>query len=126
MRKSLAGAIAVFLLLTSCGGSSGGLDSCDDVAEAGLGLFQDALDELAAMSVEELVQAGEEGTPAAFTDLEAEGRELTTKAEELGCTDEELTAYLTGNIDRLEAEEGTAAEFVLEFLKADPQFDLFG
>lgn len=120
--KKLLAIIAVFgLVATACSSSDdgGGAQTCDDIAQAGLDLLQDALDELGGMSIDELASLGEGDQPAAFDDIERAGEQIDADATALGCDEAELEDYVVSRVDQLEA-DGPVAELILEELKSDP------
>ncbi len=123
MKRLLAVLFAAMMVLAACGDSSGGagdpgsIDDCDDLVGAGLEMLQDVLDELGELSFEDVAALGDE-PPEALNDLEARGQELEDRADELGCTDEELSAGLTARVDELEA-DGPFAELILEGIQTE-------
>ncbi|MDH3470780.1 MAG: hypothetical protein OEM94_05640 [Acidimicrobiia bacterium] len=117
--KKLFVFVAVMGLLAAACSSSSSADSCDDVAQAGLDLLQDALDELGGMSIEEVAALGEGEQPAAFDDIERAGDQIDEDATALGCDEADLEAYVVDRVDTLTA-DGAVAELVLAQLQADP------
>lgn len=120
MRRAAAIILAGSLVVAACSSSDDAesAETCDDLARAGLALIQDVLDELDGMSIEELVELGDQ-EPEAFANLEAEGQALDTKATDLGCGEDELSAYVASNVDDLDA-NGPVSELILEQIKSDP------
>jgi hypothetical protein len=120
MRRAAVIILAGSLVVAACSSSDDAesAETCDDLAEAGLTLIQDVLNELDDMSIEDLVELGDE-EPEAFLNLEAEGEALDTKATELGCEEDELSAFVASNVDDLEA-DGPVSELILEQIKANP------
>jgi hypothetical protein len=100
MRKIITLLAVGGLLIGSCGGGSDA-DTCEGIADQGMAVVQDMLDEIDDMSVEELL-AGEE--PAAITDLTAKMDELEVRADELGCSDEEMEELFTARLGNLTAD----------------------
>lgn len=121
MRRAAAIIILVgTFIAAACGGGddAGSAETCDDLAQAGLDLIQDVLNELDDMSLEELIELGDE-EPEAFQNLEAEGQALDTRATELSCDEDALSAFVASNVSDLEA-SGPVSELILEQIKADP------
>ncbi len=90
---------------------------CDEVVDAGIDLLQGVLDEVAELSLAEVIALGDE-PPAALGELEARGRDLEARAGEIGCSDEELQAGLTGRLHELDA-RGPLAELILDGLRSE-------
>jgi hypothetical protein len=124
-RVLIAGGMALVLVLGACssdsdssGGSISDASNCDELAEATFALVDEALDEVAKMSVAELIEAGESGeVPAAFDKIEESGAEAEEKAADLDCAEEVGAAFLCANIDKLST-EGAAATVVEQFQAA--------
>ena len=84
-------------------------ETCSEVADETIVLMQDLIDEveseLGEMSVEELIASfgsGEE-LPSVVA-FEEKAEQLSERAGELGCTQEQLDAAVADRTDRLEAE----------------------
>lgn len=119
MRRAAAVILATALFVAACSSDdAASAETCDDLARSALALIQDVLDELDGMSIEDLVELGDQ-EPEAFANLEAEGQALDTKATELGCGEDELSAYVTSNVDDLDA-NGPVSELILDQIKSDP------
>lgn len=119
MLKRLSLLIAVLALIAV--GCSSQPETCDEVADETIVLMQNLIDEveseLGEMSVEELIEsfgAGEEVPSVAAFEEKAE--ELSERAGELGCTQQQLEAAVGERTDRLEATT-PLGQFILEAIK---------
>jgi hypothetical protein len=114
MRRSTPAVFcALALTLPACGGddddtASG--ETCEDLADDGIAVIQDALTEAEDLDLEALAAA--DGEPPEFI-AEMEGRieELDARQEELGCTDEEMDELMCDRVGDLDA-EGVMAEML--------------
>ncbi len=104
------------------GGDIAAVSVCDNLVIETIAMVQDILDALSELSFEDIAALGDE-EPEALRDLAERGDELSARADELDCSDAELTAGFFDHIDELEA-TGPFAELILEGLTSDP--DLFG
>jgi hypothetical protein len=104
------------------GGDIAAVSVCDNLVIETIAMLQDILDTLSELSIEDIAALGDE-EPEALRDLAERGDELSARADELDCSDAELSAGFFDHIDELEA-TGPFAELILEGLKSDP--DLFG
>ena len=113
MRKALGLLLALALMTTACGGSGGtdpaAADSCDALVDVGMNVLQDALDSIAGISLDELMEMTEQ--PEAFEKLET--LDFDGRAEELGCSDAEVETLSCSKVGQLKA-DGEAAQFMLE------------
>ena len=127
MNKLVALLLALTVVAAACGdsgGSSSGFSDCDDLAQGGLDLLQDILDEVSDMSMSEFIEAADtDGEPEFITKFEPDADKLDAAQVDLGCSDEELGDFVTGNLDSLTA-SGDVGELMLEALISDP--DVFG
>jgi len=124
--KLVALLLALSIIAAGCGdsGSSSSYSDCDDLAQGGLDLIQDILDEVSGMSMEDFIDAADgEDDPEFITKFESDADKLDAAQVELGCTDEELGNFVTANLSTLSA-SGDVGELLLEALRSDP--DLFG
>ena len=117
MRHLVAASVLV-LGLSACGGGGevdvASASTCEELADASIGVMQEALDQLAGMSMEEAQEAG----PEAFEDMEQQGEEIEAKAEELDCDEDSADELLCDRVEQLQA-DGPVAEFVVEGLKSE-------
>lgn len=121
MRKLLSIALALSVLAGACGDSgSSEFSSCDDLAQAGLDMLQDILDEVSTLSEEEFLEAVEEEEPAFLTKFDGEADRLDEGQVDLGCSDAELEGYLVDNIDTLTA-DGEIAQLMRDAIVSDPE-----
>jgi len=112
--------IVTGLVFAACGDSDSA-SSCEDLADDGIALVQDMLDELSDLSLED-ISSDEE--PQALQDFTEKGEALQTQADELGCTDEQMTELVSARVGSLDA-DGPIAELILEGLQSEGG-DLFG
>ena len=108
MKKALGLILALGLVTSACGGSStdpASANSCDELADAGIAVVQDALDSIAGMSMDELMVLTEQ--PEEFEKLET--LDFDGRAEELGCDMEQL---MCATLDRLTADGEAAGMFL--------------
>jgi hypothetical protein len=98
MRKFLVLLAVLGLLAASCGGDDAGGDSCEGVADELIEIMQEVIDELDAMSIEDL---GSAETPPALDDLDAKGEALQAKADNLNCSDAEMEQLVTARVGNL-------------------------
>ena len=113
MRKTLGLLLAFALAFAACGGSSSdpaSAGTCEELADVGVAMLQDALDSIAGLGLTEVP----EEMPEAFVKLE----EIDVRAEELSCSDAQGEELLCERYGRLKA-DGEAAEFFLSALSED-------
>lgn len=124
MRKLAVSIAAISMIIAACGdsgGSSGGFSDCDELAQGGIELLQDVLDEVSDMSLEEFAAAADTGDdPEFLTKFQGRADALEAGQADLECSDSELQSYILDNLDQLEA-TGTVGELLLEAIKADPE-----
>lgn len=113
MRKLFVLIAAMSLFVAACGGDSDGGASCESVADDAISLFQDVINEMDSMSDEDLASGDE---PAALTELESKSDELQTRANDLGCSDEEMEELLTARIGDLTS-DGLFGELMISELE---------
>ncbi len=120
MRKLFVLIAAMSLFVAACGGDSdAGGASCDSVADDAISLFQDVINEMDAMTAEQLGSAEE---PAALGELESKSDELQTRADDLGCSDEKMEELLTARIGDLTS-DGLFGELMISELENGGLFD---
>ena len=117
MRKLLPLFLVFVLVLAACGGdddddvgSIEDADSCDDVGEVFIDEMQTLLDELSDTDLADFTGSEQ---PEALTNFEASMDEISTKSDDIGCSEEEIQSFMEDNIDRLEA-DGPVAEILLQ------------
>jgi hypothetical protein len=94
-------AIAVLGLATAgCGGGSDA--SCSGIVDDGMAIVQDVIDELDAMTTDDLMAFGTE-EPAFLTDMQTKLDDLDKKSTDAGCTDEELEQLFQDKVGQLSA-----------------------
>jgi len=118
----LAALLAV--AVAACGDDSGGsadpasLNSCETLADASIDLLQDTLDIIDSMSAEELAAMGaSEETPSELVAIETRGTALEDRADELGCTEEQMSALMTARVDDLSS-DSVFGQFLIESIRA--------
>ena len=115
MRRLIPVLAAVAVVAAACAGQP---ETCDEVADESIELMQALIDEVESevgeMSVQELIEsfaAGEElPSVVAFED---KAEQLSERAGELSCTQEELQAAVAERSDRLEATT-PLGEFIID------------
>lgn len=126
MRKFIVLFSALALVLAACGGGDGEVqsvedaESCEDVADLSIDMMQDMLDELSDMTMADF--SNSEEPPEALQEFESDSEELQNKADELGCSSEEMQSLLQERTDQLEA-EGPIAEMILQQLQEGGVFE---
>lgn len=110
---------ALGLLAAACGGDDAGA-TCEDVADDAIQVIQDVIDELDALSLEEIAAMEEE--PEALADMERRADELQNQANELGCSDAEMEELLNARVGNLEA-EGMFGELLIGELEGGGFFE---
>lgn len=98
MRRVVIAAGLVAALLAACGGSS---EECEAIADDGIELLQDFVDEVDAINPADLAAAV--GNSDFLADLEAEADELDERAASAGCTEAQMAELLEARSDELEA-----------------------
>ena len=111
------------LVVSACGDSGGGgsANTCAGLADDGIDLIQDVLDELRDLSLEDIAALGD-SPPAALDDLETRGNALQTKADELNCSSEEMQNLISDRVGSLKA-NGPFAELILQGIRSEGLFD---
>lgn len=89
------------------------IDSCEDLAAATVGVLQEQLDEVAGLSLEEVLA---EPGPPELEDLEMRGDELTARSAAIGCDDAQMNASIRRGVAELTA-EGPIAEIFLQTIR---------
>ena len=93
--------MAVVLVVAACS-SSDGEASCGEIADEAIAVIQDFVDEVSALSVDEIFSAGE-NVPG-IDDFEARGETLQQEANDAGCSDEEMQRLLNARVGSLESD----------------------
>ena len=130
MKRLLGPLVVLALVVAACGGDdaadAGSLDSCEGIADAGIAMIQDVIDEIDGMTLEEQIALGGEEEPEMFQNLETRGQELETRAEEVGCSDEQMAGLVADRLGNLSSSSDFGT-LVLETVKAQAEAgDLFG
>ncbi len=92
---------AFALVAASCGGDSAA--SCADIADDGVAVFQEVIDQFDNMSAEDMqaFSSGEE--PAFVSEMTSRLEELDQRANDAGCTDADLEALFQDRVSNLTA-----------------------
>ncbi len=130
MKRLVAFLLSLTLVVAACGDDAAAdpsdLNSCEGLAGAGLSMLQetiDLIDGLDAAALAEFADPESEPSPE-FAALEERGNELTARADEIGCSDEEMTALLVARVDELSA-DSVFGQFILESVRTGDG-DFFG
>jgi hypothetical protein len=126
MRRTPTILLLSFMLfaMAACGDDDAGsanpasLNSCDSIADASIGLFQDTLDIIDSMSAEDLAAMGQSSeTPPALADIETRGTALEARATALGCTEEQMSSLMTARVDQLSSDT-VFGQFLIESVRS--------
>lgn len=102
---------ALALVLAACGGADAG---CPSIADDGVDLIQDAIDELDGLSLSDL-----NNNPLSTDDYERRSEDLERRSDAAGCTDVEMAELLSQRVDRLSADSNNpAGEFLISIMAA--------
>ena len=116
MRKFVMLIVALGLVAGACGGDDAGSSgSCEGVADQAIAVFQDVIDEVDKLSLEEVAAMGD-GDPEFITDMEEKFESLEAQADSLGCSDAEMEELFVARLDNLTA-DGMIGELMLEEFK---------
>lgn len=118
MRKLLILLAALGLIAAACGGDSAG--SCESVADDAIEVIQEVIDELDALTLEEIAAMEEE--PEVIQNMEARADDLQAQANELGCSDAEMEQLLNARVGNLRA-EGMFGELLIGELEGGGFFE---
>lgn len=131
MKRLLGLLVVLALVLAACGDDDAAepasLDSCESIADAGIAMVQEVIDEIDDLTLEEQIALGaSEEEPEMFQNMEARGQELETRAEEVGCSDDEMAQLVMDRLGNLSS-DSDFGQLVLEAVKAQAEEgDLFG
>lgn len=120
MRKLVMLIAALGLVAGACGGD-GGSGSCEGVADDAIATFQDVLDEVDTMTLEEAAAMGDE-EPDFIVEMETKLEELEAQADSLGCSDAEMEELFVARLGSLTA-EGMVGQLMLEGLRNEGLFE---
>lgn len=116
MRKLLILMAALGLVVAACGGDSAG--SCEGVADEAIEIFQDAINEIDKMSLEDLASGNE---PEALVKMEERADSLQVQAEDLGCSDAEMEQLMNARVGNLTA-DGEFGQMMLDGIQSEGLF----
>ena len=108
MRKFVVLLAAFGLLAAGCGGSG---ESCGDIADDAIALFQDVVDEMDSLTTDDLLA---DEPPAIFDELEEKATSIDERATEASCSDEELGQLVADRSGSLESTSDFGAAFIAE------------
>ncbi len=122
MTRLAAALLALALVAAACGDDGvadvGSLDSCEGLAAAGITLLQETIDLIDSLDPAALATLGEsDTTPPEFAELEARGDELTARADDIGCSDEEMASLMAERVGSLSS-DSVFGQFILEGVRA--------
>ena len=120
MRKTIILIIAFALAVAACGGGDDAASSCEGIADEAIDLIQEAIDEIDAMDVDELMAMEED--PEVFTTMEQRAEELQENATEIGCSDAEMEELFNARVGDLKA-DGLFGEFLVEEMQGGGFFE---
>lgn len=116
LTRTILFAVVLVLALSACGGSQP--ETCDEIADATIDLMQDLIDdvekEVGDMSVEELIAT--QGDLPSVEQFQEDAAEIDEQALELGCTQTEIQAAVTGKAGSLEAST-PIGQFIIEAIR---------
>ncbi len=123
MRRTAIALAAVALVAAACGGDDSAaepasLDSCEGLAVAGIAMLQDTIDFVDGLDASELAALGDSDTPPPeFRALQDRGDALSSRADEIGCSDEEMAALVADRAGDLSA-DSVFGQFILESVRS--------
>lgn len=91
-------AAALLVVVAGCGGSE---SSCADIATDAVNMVQDVVDDVDAMSQDDLASLGTSGL---FDEFTVEAAALDERAAGAGCSDQDMTELVTEKAQDLTAE----------------------
>lgn len=130
MKRFATAVLCLSLMAAACGDDDAAdpasLDSCQGLAGAGVSLLQDTIDLIDGLDAAALASFGE-GTdvPPEFRAIQTRGDELTARATEIGCSDEEMASLMSARAGDLSA-DSVFGQFILEGVRAGEGGDFFG
>lgn len=114
--------IALALIAAACGDDDAAadpasLDSCEGLAVAGISMLQDTIDLIDGLDATALAAFSDgSDVPPEFVEIQQRGDELTARADEIGCSDEEMAALMAERAADLSADTAFG-QFILESIK---------
>ena len=125
MSKMLAIVLMLSLIIAACGGDddddNGAVtniedaETCEQVADIAIAEIQNLLDAVSNLTMADLMSEDE---PEALTNFETEFEAIGDKADEIGCSDEEMQGLFEDRVDSLTA-EGPVGELLLQGLQTE-------
>jgi hypothetical protein len=121
MRKMIVLVAALGLVAVGCGGGDGAAASCAGVVDETMNLVQGVVDEIDNMSVDDIMTMSSTGEdPEFIADFQTKMEALSQQADELGCTDAELTDLAKDRMDNLTAKTDIGQMMVDNFKNSTP------
>jgi hypothetical protein len=122
MKRVIGLWVVLATAVAACGGGGSSVDpasasSCEELADVGIAMVQDAIDDLGSMSLEDFVAASDE-RPEALTRLDEQSTALEARAAELGCTETDAQELLCERVDRLDSDTEVGDLMVQSFISA--------
>ena len=110
--------IVLALVAAACGDDDAAdpasLDSCEGLAGAGIAMLQDTIDLIDGLDAEALAALSDgSAVPPEFVEFQQRGDELTARADEIGCTDEEMAGLMAERAANLSADT-PFGQFILD------------
>ena len=122
MKRLAVALLSLALVAAACGDDdavdAASLDSCEGLAAAGIALLQsaiDVIDEMDAANFAALAESDER--PAEFAELEVSVRELTARADDLGCSNEQRATLMAQRVDELSS-DSVIGQLIIEGVRA--------
>lgn len=113
-----AGAVAsASIAVVACGTGSDSAGSCEELAGEAAVVVEELIAELDGMTLADMAEMGDE--PAFLVDLEEQGEAIDVRQSELGCSDEQMTELLAGEIDDIQVEPGSMGALLVEAIRTD-------
>lgn len=119
MRKFVMLIAALGLVAGACGGDDAG-GSCEAVADEGIAVVQDVINEVDEMSLEDVMAMGDED-PDFIIEMEKKFEELQDQADSLGCSDAEMEELFADRMGDLTA-DGEIGQLMLDGFRAEGGF----
>lgn len=130
MKGFAVGLLFLVLVAGACSGddaaNAASLGSCESLAGEGISLMQDAIDlidGLDSASFAALAEGAE--LPPEFAAVQTRAEEMIARADEIGCSDEDLAALLSERASSLSS-DSVLGQIILEGVRAGESGDFLG
>jgi hypothetical protein len=122
MKRLALIALALGLIVAACGDDDAAdpasLDSCEGLAVAGVDVLQDTIDLIDGLDAAALAALTDGAdTPPEFEAIQRRGEELSARAVEIGCSDEQMSELLAERVGDLSA-DSVFGQFILEGIRS--------